>query len=72
MMSRSIDHGDSRHEMSTEYWLYFVPILLTALPTSFVQWLLALARHDVSRANPGPLRRAIRTAQGITPQIFSA
>lgn len=52
-----------------EYWLYFVPIFLTALPAAFVQWTVALTR---SGANPNPLRRAISTAHGITPAIFSA
>lgn len=71
-MSRTIETTVPRHDVPTEYWFYFVPILLTALPASLAQWLLALARTDAGRANPGPLRRAIQTAHGITPQIFSA
>ena len=61
-----------RRQVPAEYWFYFVPILLMALPTSLVQWLLALTRNDASRANPGPLHRAVSAAHCITPQIFSA
>ena len=71
-MNRIISTAERSHDLPAEYWLYFVPILLTAMPTSLLQWLLALARHDPSRANPGPLRRAISTAHSITPEIFSA
>lgn len=71
-MSHTIVRGAHRQDLPAEYWLYFVPILLTALPASLVQWLLAHGRSGKGRTNPGPLRRAVRTAHAITPQIFSA
>lgn len=59
-----------RQALPAEYWLYFVPIFLTAPPPAIVQWAIAFARR--ARANPGPLRRAMSTAHCITPEIFSA
>ncbi len=71
-MSRTIDHMDHRRDVPAEYWFYFVPILLIAMPTALVQWLLAFARTGAQRHNPSPLRRSMSAAHGITPQIFSA
>ncbi len=71
-MNRTTTTTRRRRDVPAEYWLYFIPILLTALPASLYQWLLALARSDTSQANPSPIRRAISTARCITPEIFSA
>lgn len=69
-MNRADADPRIRRELPTEYWFYFVPIFLTALPAAFVHWTIAHARG--TRTNPGPLRRAMSTAHCITPEIFSA
>lgn len=68
-MSHASTEPRIRHGLPTEYWLYFVPIFLTALPAGLVQWSLGVRRPGT---NPGPVRRAMTTAHCITPQIFSA
>ena len=70
-MNRPFGTTATRRELPVEYWFYFVPILLTALPGALVKWMLAVARHDASLPNPAPFRRAVSTAHTITPEIFS-
>lgn len=69
-MSRADAHPRTRHRLSAEYWFYFTPIFLTAVPAALLQWTSGVAHG--APVNPGPLRRAMSTAHSITPQIFSA
>jgi PufQ cytochrome subunit len=68
-MSHVMTNSKSRRRPPAEYWLYFVPIFLAALPAGLVQWAIALAH---SGTNPSPVRRAMSAAHCVTPEIFSA
>ena len=52
-----------------EYTTYFVLILIFALPVQCLVWLGSALRHMHLPAE-GPLARALRDAEEITPSIF--
>lgn len=52
-----------------EYATYFVLILIFALPVQCLVWLGSALRH-MSLPAQGPLARALRDAEEITPSIF--
>lgn len=52
-----------------EYATYFVLILILALPVQCLVWLARALRHMTLPAE-GPLARALRDAEEITPSIF--
>lgn len=52
-----------------EYATYFVLILIFALPVQCLVWLGSAIRHMRLPAQ-GPLARALRDAEEITPSIF--
>lgn len=52
-----------------EYATYFVLILTLALPVQCLVWLAQALRHMTLPAE-GPLARALRDAEEITPSIF--
>ena len=52
-----------------EYATYFVLILIFALPVQCLVWLGSLIRHQ-QLPGSGPLARALRDAEEITPSIF--
>ncbi|MGL4237299.1 cytochrome PufQ [Tabrizicola sp.] len=52
-----------------EYATYFVLILLFALPVQSLVWLGSLIRYR-RMPSAGPLARALRDAEEITPAIF--
>lgn len=52
-----------------EYATYFVLILILALPVQCLVWLAQALRHMTLPAE-GPLARALRDAEEITPSIF--
>jgi hypothetical protein len=52
-----------------EYTTYFVLILILALPVQSLVWLASALRHMKLPAQ-GPLARALRDAEEITPSIF--
>lgn len=52
-----------------EYGTYFVLILIFALPVQCLVWLASAIRH-LSLPAQGPLARALRDAEEITPSIF--
>jgi hypothetical protein len=64
-----IPKGAFRRAGRLEYALYFVPILVMALPFSLAVWASYPLRKG--RLPPeGPLARAMRDARGITAQII--
>jgi hypothetical protein len=52
-----------------EYATYFMLILILALPVQCLVWLGSLIRHR-QLPKSGPLARALRDAEEITPSIF--
>jgi len=52
-----------------EYATYFGLILILALPVQCLVWLGSALRH-MSLPAQGPLARALRDAEEITPSIF--
>jgi hypothetical protein len=52
-----------------EYATYFMLILILALPVQCLVWLGTAIRHMQIPAK-GPLARALRDAEEITPSIF--
>lgn len=52
-----------------EYATYFALILILALPVQGLAWLAQSLRHMTLPAE-GPLARALRDAEEITPSIF--
>jgi hypothetical protein len=52
-----------------EYATYFGLILILALPVQCLVWLASTLRH-MSLPAEGPLARALRDAEEITPSIF--
>jgi hypothetical protein len=52
-----------------EYITYFVLIMVLALPVQCLVWIGSLIRHRRLPAQ-GPLARALRDAEAITPSIF--
>ena len=52
-----------------EYATYFALILILALPVQCLVWLISTLRH-MSLPAEGPLARAVRDAEEITPSIF--
>jgi hypothetical protein len=52
-----------------EYATYFALILILALPVQCLVWLASAIRHMRLPAQ-GPLARALRDAEEITPSIF--
>lgn len=52
-----------------EYATYFALILILALPVQSLVWLGSAMRHKRFPAK-GPLARALRDAEEITPSIF--
>jgi hypothetical protein len=52
-----------------EYATYFALILILALPVQCLVWLASTLRHMRLPAQ-GPLARALRDAEEITPSIF--
>jgi PufQ cytochrome subunit len=52
-----------------EYATYFALILILALPVQCLVWLGSALRHMQLPAK-GPLARALRDAEEITPSIF--
>ncbi|MES2915643.1 MAG: cytochrome PufQ [Pseudomonadota bacterium] len=52
-----------------EYATYFMLILILALPVQSLVWLGSLIRHQ-RMPDAGPLARALRDAEEITPSIF--
>lgn len=52
-----------------EYATYFGLILILALPVQCLVWLGSTLRH-MSLPAQGPLARALRDAEEITPSIF--
>jgi hypothetical protein len=52
-----------------EYATYFGLILILALPVQCLVWLASALRH-LSIPAEGPLARALRDAEEITPSIF--
>ena len=52
-----------------EYATYFALILILALPVQCLVWLGSAIRHMKIPAQ-GPLARALRDAEEITPSIF--
>ncbi len=53
----------------TEYAIYFALILILALPVQSLVWVVSAIRHMRLPAQ-GPLARALRDAEEITPSIF--
>jgi hypothetical protein len=63
--------GRVRRTGRAEYALYFLPVLVIALPFSLAVWATYPLRKG--RLPPeGPLSRALRDARGITAQIIRA
>ena len=58
-----------RRTPKAEYATYFVLILILALPVQCLVWLVSTLRHMTLPAE-GPLARALRDAEEITPSIF--
>lgn len=54
-----------------EYAIYFVPVLLIALPFSLAVWASYPLRKGRLPAE-GPMARALKDARGITAQIIRA
>jgi PufQ cytochrome subunit len=52
-----------------EYATYFMLILILALPVQCLVWLGSLIRHQ-KLPGAGPMARALRDAEEITPTIF--
>jgi hypothetical protein len=52
-----------------EYATYFALILILALPVQCLVWTGSLIRH-LRLPTQGPLARALRDAEAITPSIF--
>jgi hypothetical protein len=52
-----------------EYATYFALILILALPVQCLVWVISALRH-MSLPAEGPLARARRDAEEITPSIF--
>jgi hypothetical protein len=52
-----------------EYATYFALILILALPVQCLVWVVSAIRHMRLPAT-GPLARALRDAEEITPSIF--
>jgi hypothetical protein len=52
-----------------EYATYFALILILALPVQCLVWVVSAIRHMRLPAQ-GPLARALRDAEEITPSIF--
>ena len=65
-------HLKAAHHKRTpkaEYATYFGLILILALPVQCLVWLASALRH-LSIPAEGPLARALRDAEEITPSIF--
>jgi PufQ cytochrome subunit len=62
---------DAHHKRTpkAEYATYFALILILALPVQCLVWLAQAVRH-LSIPAEGPLARALRDAEEITPSIF--
>jgi PufQ cytochrome subunit len=58
-----------RRTPRAEYLTYFGLILILALPVQCLVWLASAVRHLHLPAQ-GPLARALRDAEEITPSIF--
>jgi hypothetical protein len=58
-----------KHTPKAEYATYFALILILALPVQCLVWLASTLRHLRFPAQ-GPLARARRDAEEITPSIF--
>ncbi|WP_149588108.1 cytochrome PufQ [Tabrizicola flagellatus] len=58
-----------RRTPKAEYATYFALILILALPVQCLAWLGSALRHMRLPA-VGPLARALRDAEEITPSIF--
>jgi len=59
------------HDRRTaEYYLYFTLIFLIALPSAFIGWMREVMWRRTLNLS-GPLARAWREADRITPLIFS-
>lgn len=53
----------------TEFFIYFALIFSLALLPHMVGWLLQTARH-AKLPRLGPVARALKDAQAVTPMIF--
>ena len=75
MTDQSAHHADTygraphRRVPKAEYATYFLLILVFALPVQALGWLWQVLRHQRMPAH-GPLARALRDAEEITPAIF--
>lgn len=65
----SVRSRTPRRVPRAEYATYFALILILALPVQSLVWLAQALRHMTLPAT-GPLARALRDAEEITPSIF--
>lgn len=69
------DHTAGSHEHhgtrtpKAEYYVYFALIFLVAIPLATLAWTWSVLRHARLPVH-GPLARAWREAEAITPEIF--
>ncbi|THD85575.1 protein pufQ [Aliigemmobacter aestuarii] len=63
------EHAHRKRTPKAEYATYFALILCFALPVQALVWTWSLIRHRRLPA-VGPLARALRDAEEITPAIF--
>jgi PufQ cytochrome subunit len=71
-MSDSAANGDLHHakrENSAEYFFYFALILSLAVLPHVVGWLFQVVRRG-ALPRLGPVARALKDAQAVTPMIF--
>lgn len=61
--------ASTKRTPKAEYATYFGLILILALPVQCLVW-LASALRNMSLPAEGPLARALRDAEEITPSIF--
>lgn len=69
--SVDISKGVRHRAGPVEYAIYFVPVLLIALPFSLAVWASFPLRKGRLPAE-GPMARALKDARGITAQIIRA